>query len=341
MSRRLHTRILLARLRAASPIKPKRRVGRIPRPAEPVAIAMSYARALRGSVCERARGAFAAVEAEIIADLVELRRAQGREDSARADAPMIGGGRGAAIGAGRAAQLGEAEAARAGREAMPGVKAFGEDLDAAARLAAKARALIDKAAAAYTNEWRPAALFDVVKQFGKRTSAHQREQLDKQLRAAIGVPLSAIEPASRNRIEEWAAGNVDRIKSIPDLYFDRLRGDVEEAFAAGTHPSTLADLFAERYEMSERQAETVARDQVLKLSANLAHDRMENLGVEWATWRTVRDGRVCEICEAMEGVRFKLSEGADGACGPGTLPGDCHPMDRCWSEPDLTALVDG
>lgn len=342
MSRRLHTRIVLAQLRAAGPIRPRKRIGRMPRPVEPKTIALEYRKAIVRAVCERARAAFNREKGAIVEALIEERRARGiveetRGDArTRRDAPMIGGGRGAAIGAGRAAQLGAEEAARAGRKALPIATEFEEELSQASELGARAARLIDRAAAAFAAEFRPSSLIEIVKQFGKRTSEHARLQLDRQLRAAIGVPFSAIERASRDRLEEWAAANIDLITSISDRYFDRLRGDVEEAFTGGMHPATFADLLEERYEMSERQAETIARDQTLKLSADLSHDRMEGLGVEWAVWRTVRDGRVCPICEALERTRFKLSEGVDGV-----LPGGCHPMDRCWSEPDLSTLIDG
>jgi SPP1 gp7 family putative phage head morphogenesis protein len=92
----------------------------------------------------------------------------------------------------------------------------------------------------------------------------------------------------------------------------------------------------EDYEIGERDAERIARDQCLKLAADLNHSRMQSLGVERATWRTVRDARVSEDCEALAGVVFDL---ADGVPPDGVMPGDNHPCCRCYSEPDLSALL--
>ena len=86
--------------------------------------------------------------------------------------------------------------------------------------------------------------------------------------------------------------------------------------------------------MSERDAERIARDQVLKLNADLTHDRLKSLGVERATWRTMRDNRVSDDCLDKEGVVYDMATGIDGE-----FPGSEHPMCRCWGEPDFSGLV--
>lgn len=321
---------LIRQLRALRPeSKPRRRVGRWPKPLPPTNIEKGYTTAVKRAVCALARACFDREAPEILHALVSLRRSQGKLD---ARAP----GRGAAIGAGRAAQLGKAEAEAEDAKQREQAGRVGADLRRGSEQGKRAAAAIDRAARAFVEEFRPHALHAVVAQFGTATDTHSRQQLDRQLRSAIGVPLSALERPHRDKLEGWAALNVDLIKTVPERYFDRIRLDILEAFDGGTHPATLAEQFAERYEMSENDAERVARDQVLSLSADLNHDRMEALGVERATWRTMQDGRVCEICEAREGVSFAMDEGIDGE-----LPGDCHPMDRCYSEPDLEALING
>ncbi len=123
------------------------------------------------------------------------------------------------------------------------------------------------------------------------------------------------------------------VQTVPERYFDRLQDDVQEAFAGGTRPETLKAQLADRYDMSASDAGRIARDQTLKLSADLHHARMEALGVERAIWRTMRDGRVCNACFAREGREFPLAAGLDGV-----RPGECHPEDRCYSEPILDAF---
>lgn len=215
----------------------------------------------------------------------------------------------------------------------------GSELRRASAQGEQAARLLERAAREFAGTLDPVALREVVSQFGQRTDKLARQQLDQQLRSAIGVSLPALGVDVPARLDEWAARNVDLIVTVPERYFDRLRLDVLEAFEEGAHVDELMERLEERYDVSERDAERIARDQTLKLSADLTHDRMERLGVSRATWRTVRDARVCEDCDAMEGVEFELADGAEGPCGPGTRPGDCHPVDRCWSEPDLGPLL--
>ena len=198
----------------------------------------------------------------------------------------------------------------------------------------RATRLIGQAAKEWRDKFHPSALHAVVEQFGKRADHHARQQLDQQLRSAMGVPLSSLERPMSDRLGEWTARNVALVKTVPERYFDRLQEDVQDAFAGGMHPDTFADELADRYEMSERDAERIARDQMLKLSADLNHARFEALGVERAIWHTVNDNRVCDECFDLEGQEFDLAEGIDGA-----LPGECHNCDRCYSEPVLDDLL--
>lgn len=237
-------------------------------------------------------------------------------------------------GLGKAAAEGRKSAEKDTRKAARSSAEIDAELRAGSEQGRRAARLIDHAAAQVARLFHPGPLHDVVHQFGNVTDRHSRLQLDQQLRTAIGVPLSAIEKPHRDRLEGWAAANVDLIVTLPPRYFDDIRGKVLDAFEGGVHPYDLADDMADCYGISESRAEVIARDQTLSLAADLNHDRMTALGVTRATWRTMRDGRVCDICEPREGVEFDMSEGIDGE-----LPGDCHPQDRCFSEPDLSDLL--
>lgn len=207
-------------------------------------------------------------------------------------------------------------------------------MTAATREGQRAGRLIDQAAARFAGAFRPRELHAVAREFGRRTSDHQREQLDRQVREAIGVSFSSLEGPIQDGVDEWAAQNVTMVTSISERYFDRLRLDVIDAYAGGTHPETLAHDFADRYDMSLNDARRLARDQIGKLNADVNHERQRQLGVERATWRGMKDNRECDECLGNEGVVFDLATGIDGV-----LPGYCHPMDRCYSEPDLSGLT--
>lgn len=199
---------------------------------------------------------------------------------------------------------------------------------------AEAKSLVDEAARQAADAFEPKALKEVAKKFGQRTSDFQREQLDRQVRAAMSVPLSSIEKPITDKLEGFAALNVDLISTVSDRYFDRIRSDVEDAFENGDTADTLADQFEDRYGMAEGDAERIARDQIGRLSAQLNQTRQEEMGCTGYIWRTMNDERVCDDCSPMEGQKFEW----DDPPGDGP-PGEHHPMDRCYAEPDFSAIL--
>ncbi len=204
----------------------------------------------------------------------------------------------------------------------------------------RAANLIDKAARVAADRFKPSALHAVAKKFGKQTTDHQKEQLDRQVRAAIGVSYASIEKPIRDKVEGFAALNVNLIKTVPERYFDRLRSDVQQAFETGEHPSTLAERFAKEgedsvYEISLNDARRIARDQIGKLQAEVNQERQEAMGVEQFVWRTMNDGRVRDEHEELEGEIFPWdAPPAEGAPGE---PIQC----RCYAEPVFDQILEG
>jgi len=184
---------------------------------------------------------------------------------------------------------------------------------------------VARAARHATEAFRPKALEHVAEQFGKRTSEFNRQQLDRQVRQAIGVPLVSIEKPIRDMIPVFAKANVELIKTVPDRYHDRLAKDVQAAFESGEHPETFARRLVELEDISENDARRIARDQIGKLASEFNRERMESIGIKRARWRTMNDGRVRDEHQEYEGQEYDIDEGIDGI-----LPGEeiqCFPFD--------------
>lgn len=332
-----HTIALAQRLRALGGLKPLRRIGRVPKQLPPTAIERAYFAAISAVVVASARDALRHETPELMRLLAERRHHLGKTDASP------GGG---AIGSGRASQLGKAARQREERQQRERAGQVGAELGHASRQGKHAASLIERVARRFAAEFRPHALLEVVKKFGDRTNEHSKRELDKQVRAAMGVPLSALEKPVRDHIEEWAAINIDLIKSISDRYFDRLRLDVEHAFAYGTHPSTLAEQFEERYGMAEHDAQRIARDQINKLNGDVNKARQQALGVTRYFWRSMRDNRVRDAHYelAQRSTRGETFSYSDPPMGGGTNdheagnPGDGI-LCRCYAEPDFSALL--
>lgn len=177
-------------------------------------------------------------------------------------------------------------------------------------------------------------LQSIATDYGHRTVNFQKQQFDRQVRAAVGVPYSAIERPIKDLVPLFASANVELIKTVPDRYFDRIAKEVQDAFENGTRAETLAETWVDVDGMAERDALRIARDQIGKLNAQINEERMTSLGIERAVWRTMNDNKVCDDCDEKDGEEFDLDD-PPGGCSPGT----CHPEDRCYSDPVFASIL--
>lgn len=196
----------------------------------------------------------------------------------------------------------------------------------------QAAELVDEARRAATVSQRELA--DVASKFAQRTSDFQKAQLDRQVKAAVGVPYSAIEKPARDLVPVFVDENVALIKTVPERYFDSLKAQVQDAFASGMHPETLAEELSGREEVSEWDARRIARDQIGKLAADLNQERQKSMGVTGYTWRGAMDNRERDEHRMLEGQHFEWSNPpVEGNPGEPVL---C----RCTAEPDFSDITD-
>jgi SPP1 gp7 family putative phage head morphogenesis protein len=198
----------------------------------------------------------------------------------------------------------------------------------------RAAALIEHARKESARLLDEANVFDIARRFALRTSNFQRDQLDKQVRSQLAVPLSMLEAPIVAKLEGFAARNVDLIVTVPERYFDRIRRDALAAFESGTNVDTLSEDMRRDYDISENDARRIARDQIGKLNGELNEERQTAMGVTGYIWRTANDARVRDEHAEREGQHFDWSD----------PPEDGHPGEavqcRCFAEPDLEPIME-
>lgn len=127
------------------------------------------------------------------------------------------------------------------------------------------------------------------------------------------------------------AENVGLIRSIPSEYFTQIEGMVMRSVQQGRDLSHLTDELEERYGITRRRAEFIARDQNNKATAVFTRVRQQEAGVTEAIWVHSRGGRVPRPSHvAFSGERFNIRQGAliDGErIWPGELP-NCRCVSR-------------
>jgi SPP1 gp7 family putative phage head morphogenesis protein len=196
------------------------------------------------------------------------------------------------------------------------------------------RALVRRLAREFANGLIDADLERLVREYGLRTEAFEREQLSRQVRAAIGIDLPQADPLLADALRNFVSENVALIRTIPEQYFAQVEDVVAEGVNEGLLAGELSERIAERFGVAESRAQLIARDQIGKYYGALNEVRQADLGIDGYFWRTSNDNRVREQHEEREGKRFLWSDPPDGG-HPGT-PINC----RCYAEPDLSGIVD-
>lgn len=145
---------------------------------------------------------------------------------------------------------------------------------------------------------------------------HSAAQLQR-----IGIKLSKADPGVSKLVPGFRKQNVALVKTM----FEREKSKLEQLLAdgAGRRVESLAADIAERFEITTRHAELIARDQCLKLNANISHERMQNAGITKFVWTTAGDERVRPEHDDLDGETFSFDDPpVTNSDGDTNLPGE-------------------
>ena len=221
------------------------------------------------------------------------------------------------------------------------------DARADAGEARRVRELVHRAGQVFERAVDARHLEDLAKRYAERTSIWQHTELGRQVRAQLGVDVLGTVPASAEpTVEAFVGENVSLIKSVGTDELSEIERIVTREFANGARHETIAAMIAVRFEIGERRARRIARDQVGKLNGQLAASRQQALGVEHFVWRSVGDIRVRGTPGGpFAGARpshFERNGKRYAYKAPplGELPG-MPILCRCSPEPDFADILAG
>lgn len=199
----------------------------------------------------------------------------------------------------------------------------------------RARKLIETVRARLEQVTQPTDVDALARLFGQRTQTYQRVQLGRQVRAALGADVLANDGGrTAALLDHFVHENAALIKTIPGDCIDEIEKRVTRAFTSGTRSEELASEIEERFDISERHARLIARDQIGKLYGQTNAVRQQDLGIESFVWRTAGDERVREEHQELDGQQFDYNDPPDEG-----LPGE--PIQcRCYAEPVLALIRD-
>lgn len=199
----------------------------------------------------------------------------------------------------------------------------------------RARGVVERIAEQVLRDVSPAQLENLARRIAGRASEHQKEQLRRQVRAAVGVDPIQQEPKRLGAlVDAFVHENVALVRSIPRDLLGDLEKVVARGVRSGQRHEEIAKVIEERFDVAENRAALIARDQVGKFIGELNKARQEALGIEGYVWRTVGDNRVRDEHDEREGESFSWDD----------PPEDGHPGEavncRCWPEPDLSSILE-
>ena len=164
----------------------------------------------------------------------------------------------------------------------------------------------------------------------------------RELGRVLGLDLRASVPGLQPLINAWRETNVNLIESgilapqasprmRPNLLADVSR-TIEEAHASGLRVEALAGQLAERYGVSDSRAELIARDQILKLNAQVTSHRQQVCGITHYRWSASRDEKVRPRHRELDGTVQAWDSPPEVAPGRFEHPGGDYQC-RCVAVP--------
>lgn len=152
---------------------------------------------------------------------------------------------------------------------------------------------------------------------------------------ALGVDLAAVvrQEDLADYLEAAALRNAGLIKGLSDDMVKRVQTTVTNSVINGRSATELRAELTRQFQIEDRRAQLIARDQTAKLNSDLNRIRHQQAGVTEYTWRTSADERVRPRHHELEGKVYKYGEptGAEEGLPPGQ-PIQC----RCIAQAIIT-----
>ena len=150
----------------------------------------------------------------------------------------------------------------------------------------------------------------LARRFVGRLSKAEKARFEQALKDA-GWTVKFRTPRGVNNIMQSAIiENVNLIKSIPRQYLTEVQSIMNVGIQNGKDLDYITRELHKRYEITDRRANMIARDQNNKITAALDREHANHLGITDAVWvYTYGSKEPRHTHVEMDGKRFKLSEG--------------------------------
>jgi SPP1 gp7 family putative phage head morphogenesis protein len=133
------------------------------------------------------------------------------------------------------------------------------------------------------------------------------------------------QPETIEKVKLMASRVLTDLEGVTQTMATKMSRVLTDGLVQGQGPRQIARNLVKEVDISRKQAETIARTEIIRVHAEGQLDAFERLGVEEIgvaiEWSTAGDSRVCKLCSPMDGVIYKTKE------AHGLIPR--HPNCRC------------
>lgn len=109
-------------------------------------------------------------------------------------------------------------------------------------------------------------------------------------------------------LRRWVDENVLKIKSIPNEALGEMQQIVLNGYKSGATITDITKSIQERYKLSRRRAQLLARDQVSTLNSQISKMQQQDAGCTKYRWSDSRDSRVRDCHRTLNGKVFSWDE---------------------------------
>lgn len=142
---------------------------------------------------------------------------------------------------------------------------------------------------------------------------------------AFGTIDSAMAQQMINSI--WVADGKtfsQRIWENTERLMETLNEELINVVVAGKKTTELKNKLQERFGVSYRRADMLARTELCHIQTEAAKKRYEDYGIQYVEVLVDEDARTCDLCKELIGKRFPVN---------GVMPLPVHPNERCCVVP--------
>lgn len=148
------------------------------------------------------------------------------------------------------------------------------------------------------------------KQFAHSILYQSDTALQKMLsRANLRVKFQMTEQM-RNIVQSIVSENVNLIKSIPSEFFTDIKSIVNVGVQNGRDQQFIYESIKQKYDVTNRRASLIARDQTNKATSSLTRARQKSVGIQEGIWQHSHAGKKPRLSHVkVDGKKFDLEKG--------------------------------